>query len=284
MNEVTKDKKNILITAKNSYIGNSFANWAKSNNNYSISFISCRTDDWRKIVFSSYDVILHVAGIAHVNETKKNKELYYQVNRDLTIELALKAKRDGVKQFIFISTMSVYGIESGVISKDTIPNPKSNYGISKLQAEEKIKHLQDENFIVTTIRPPMVYGKNCKGNYAKLARMVLFVPVFPEIENRRSMIYIDNLSQFIMLVIKEYRSGVFMPQNAEYMNTSEMVKLISEAHGKNVRLTKMVNFLIFPLVNRINALSKLFGSLIYEQDTSEYCVTATKESIILSEA
>lgn len=284
MNKAISDKKKILITAKNSYIGNSFADWVKANNNYSIDFISCRTDDWKQLSFSNYDVILHVAGVAHVNETNENKELYYQVNRDLTIQLAVKAKNDGVMQFIFISSMSVYGIESGVISKDTIPCPKSNYGISKLQAEEMIKQFQDKNFNVIRIRPPMVYGEKCKGNYVKLVKMALFLPVFPEIKNKRSMIYIDNLSQFIKLVIDDNQSGAFMPQNAEYVNTSEMVKLIAEAHGKKMRLTKLGNFLIYPLVKRINVFGKIFGDLVYEQDTSEYCLTATKESIILSEA
>lgn len=284
MNISINNKKKILITAKTSYIGNAFAEWVKPNADYSIDFISCRTDDWKHASFSSYDVILHVAGIAHINETDENKELYYQVNRDLTIELALKAKKEKVMQFIFVSSMSVYGIETGVISKNTIPYPKSSYGISKLQAEEKINQLQDKHFKVTIIRPPMVYGKNCKGNYVKLAKIALVVPVFPEIKNKRSMIYIDNLSQFIKLMIEENRSGVFMPQNAEYVNTSEMVKLIAEAHGKKVRLTKLANFLIYPLIMKIDVLSKVFGDLIYEQDTSEYCLTATKESIILSEA
>ena len=158
--------KRILITAKHSYIGNSFAEW--TNGKYDIDFISCRTDEWKQSSFSVYDAILHVAGIAHIKESKDNIKLYYEVNRDLTIELAAKAKTDGVKQFIFLSSMSVYGIESGTINKDTPTNPKNNYGISKIEAENQIKLLENDHFKITIIRPPMVYGMGCKGNYCLL--------------------------------------------------------------------------------------------------------------------
>lgn len=164
--------KRILITGKNSYIGSRFQEWlAKHPDKYKVDAISLRDESWKEKDFSEYDVVYHVAGIAHRKETKENRELYYKVNRDLAYEVAKKSKQDGIKQFIFLSTMSVYGLESGVIDEHTPLKPKSNYGKSKLQAEELIKPLEDDSFKIAILRPPMVYGKGCKGNYPRLAKL-----------------------------------------------------------------------------------------------------------------
>src|SRR5699024_574338 len=128
--------KKILITGVNSYVGNRFAEWVKQYpEEYEVDKISVRGGRWKKMDFSDYDSILHVAGIAHRKETIENKKLYYLVNRDLTNGIALKAKKEGVKQFIFLSSMSVYGLIEGVIDNSTPLKPKSHYGKSKLQAE-----------------------------------------------------------------------------------------------------------------------------------------------------
>src|SRR5690606_35554866 len=146
-------------------------------NDYHIEKISLRDDAWKEHDFSKYDVILHVAGIAHRKETKENKELYYRVNRDLTYEVAKKAKSERVSHFIFLSSLSVYGMETGIITRETVPQPKSNYGKSKLEAEELIASLSDEQFNVAILRPPMIYGKNCPGNYSKLRMLILKTPI-----------------------------------------------------------------------------------------------------------
>src|SRR5690625_4417055 len=132
--------KKILITGKNSYVGTSFREWvSKYPSEYKVDTISLRNDDWREKSFSGYDTILHTVGIAHVdsNPDPKMEELYYKVNRDLTIEAAQKAKADGVRQFIFMSSIIVYGIsgkinEPRIIDENTIPNPANFYGNSKL--------------------------------------------------------------------------------------------------------------------------------------------------------
>ncbi|WP_416828180.1 NAD-dependent epimerase/dehydratase family protein [Ectobacillus polymachus] len=261
--------KHILITGSNSYIGNSVEKWLDQYpDTYSVDKISLRTDEWKEKDFSKYDVVLHVAGIAHIKETEENSEFYYKVNRDLVYEVAQKAKSEEVKQFIFVSSMSVYGIETGIINKDTIPSPKSNYGKSKLKAEELIAPLEDVTFKIAVLRPPMIYGKGCKGNYQRLAKLALKVPFFPYIENKRSMIYIDNLCEFVKLLIDDCSQGLFFPQNEEYVCTSEMVKLIAEAHRKTILMTKLVNPLIKLL--RISTINKVFGDLMYEKKMSEY--------------
>ncbi|AEV70624.1 NAD-dependent epimerase/dehydratase family protein [Acetivibrio clariflavus] len=256
--------KKILITGKNSYIGTSVEKWLS--NGYIIDTIDMKDSTWRKKDFSPYDVVFHVAGIAHIKETKKNRNLYFGVNRDLAYETAMKAKKEGVKQFIFLSSMSVYGLNKGIIDENTPVNPNSAYGQSKYEAEKLIRQLEDESFIVTIIRPPMVYGKGCKGNYPKLAALALKTPIFPRVNNKRSMIYIDNLSEFVKQLIDNCSGGIFLPQNADYVNTSEMVRLIAEAHGKKIKMTKLLN----PVLKFMNLgiVNKVFGDLVYEKDIS----------------
>jgi UDP-glucose 4-epimerase len=280
--------KKILITARNSYIGNAFAAWTADK--FITEFITCRTDEWREMNLSKYDVILHVAGIAHVSTDPNMESQYYKVNRDLTVELATKAKNEGVKQFIFLSSIIVYGESSRserIIDKNTIPEPSNFYGNSKLQAEEGIVPLESDNFNVVIIRPPMIYGKGSKGNYPKLARAAQKLPVFPDIDNQRSMLHIDNLCEFIRLTIDNEESGIFFPQNSEYVKTSEMVTSIAEVHGKKVRLTKIFNPILRVLGTKVGVINKVFGNLVYEQSISEYKenyrVRNLKESIMLTE-
>jgi nucleoside-diphosphate-sugar epimerase len=261
--------KRILITGANSYIGTSVENWlAKEPDKYKVNTVDMKDDSWKNKDFSKFDVVFHVAGIAHIKETKENKPLYYKVNRDLAYETAKKAKAEGVKQFIFLSSMSVYGIEKGVIDENTPLEPNTHYGKSKLQAEELINRLTSDSFNVAILRPPMVYGENCKGNYPRLARLAVLTPIFPKIDNKRSMIYIDNLSEFVRLLIDDCSSGLFFPQNSEYVCTSEMVKLISEVHGKKIYMTKIFNPLLKLL--KISLINKVFGDLVYEKRMSEY--------------
>jgi len=261
--------KKILITGSNSYVGKSVEKWLGDYpHEHSVDSISLRSDSWKNKDFSIYDVVFHVAGIAHIKETKDNAELYYRVNRDLAYETAKIAKNNGVKQFIFLSSMSVYGIENGVIDKSSSLNPKSSYGKSKLQAEELISSLIDDDFKVAIIRPPMIYGAGCKGNYPRLANLVLKIPYFPNIDNNRSMIYIYNLCEFIRLLINDCRSGLFFPQNDKFVCTSEMVKVITEVHNKRIWITKTFNPLLKLLM--INNLNKIFGNLVYKKELSIY--------------
>ena len=278
--------KKVLITGVNSYVGNSLETWLQQYpEEYKVDKISVRHDDWKEKDFSQYDSIVHVAGIAHQKETKKNRDLYYRRNRDLAIDLANKSKKDGVKHFVFLSTMSVYGIEEGVITEDTPLIPKTHYGISKKEAEESIASLEDENFKVAILRPPMIYGKGCPGNYQRLRKLALILPIFPDIENKRSMIYVGNLSEFIRVLIKKQLDGVYCPQNSEYVKTSEMVKGIAENNHKNIKLTKIFN--PFIKIMKISLVKKVFGDLVYDQNLMQKLVldnlVSNQGTIILSE-
>lgn len=283
--------KRVLITGKNSYIGTSLENWLmKEPDKYIVDTVDMEDGSWKEKNFSEYDVVFHVAGIAHVSYDPKMEGLYYKVNRDLAIETAEKAKAEGVKQFIFMSSIIVYG-DSGnikrVIDRNTIPTPSNFYGKSKLQAEEGIKHLVSDNFKIVVLRPPMIYGKGSKGNYPKLAQMAKKIPVFPDIDNQRSMLHIDNLCEFLKVMVDHEESGLFFPQNAEYVKTSEMVKLIAEVHGKKIRMTKMFNPPV-RLMFGLGVVNKVFGNLVYEQsmsnyDKENYRIRDLRESINITE-
>lgn len=269
-------RKRILITGKNSYIGTSFEKWLQQwPDDYTVDTLDMIGDDWCHASFKGYDVVFHVAGIAHVSANPKMESLYYRVNRDLAIETAKKAKAEGVKQFIFMSSIIVYG-DSGsinqkrIITRETVPTPTNFYGDSKLQAEQGIIPLQDDNFKVVILRPPMIYGKGSKGNYPKLAKTAIILPVFPDIDNERSMLHIDNLCEFIRLMIDNEEQGTFFPQNAEYVSTSGLVRLIAEVHGKKIRLIKVFNPVVKILGSVINLVNKVFGNLVYDKSMSTY--------------
>lgn len=284
--------KRILITGKNSYIGTSVEHWLlKEPSKYKIDTLDMREQMWKETDFSKYDVVFHVSGIAHVSSDPKLKKLYYKINRDLTFETAMKAKSEGVRQFIFMSSIIVYGeniSKEKVISTKTVPIPSNFYGDSKLQAEKEIKKLESNNFKVVIVRPPMIYGRESKGNYPKLANMAKRIPVFPDIENERSMLHIDNLCEFIKAIIDYDESGVFFPQNKEYVKTSELVKLVGEVHGNKVRMIKMFNPILRIMICRVRLINKIFGNLVYEKSMSDYNkidyrVRDFQESIILTE-
>lgn len=285
--------KKVLITGEHGYIGTEFYKWAKLNSSQiNFDFINVRTDDWKEKNFSEYDTVFHLAGIAHSSRNPKLKDLYYKVNRDLTFSLAEKSKSDGVGQFIFMSSIIVYGegsLTSTTIDKNTIPVPSNFYGDSKLQAENLIKKLENSNFKIAVIRPPMIYGRNSKGNYSKLSKLSRLTPIFPDFHNERSMLHIDNLSSFVSTVILNSATGTFFPQNKSYVNTSELVQTIAKVNGKRVILIPGFRFLIKKLISKQEIFNKLFGTLKYDQELStskkinDYWVNDFYDSIVKTE-
>ena len=272
--------KKILITGANSYIGTSFEKYVKENypNNYIVDTVDTVDGAWRKKSFAEYDSIFHVAGIAHSDAGKISKEreaLYYAVNTDLTVEVAKKAKADGVKQFVFMSSVIVYGESAPIgkckrITRETEVAPENCYGDSKVKAENGILSLDEDGFRVVILRPPVIYGRGSKGNYPLLAKIAAKTPIFPFVKNERSMLYVENLCEFVRLMIEHEERGIFRPQNGEYCSTSELVRMIAEARGKKVRLIKGFAWSL-KLMSRVSRLvDKAFGSLSYDMELSEY--------------
>lgn len=272
--------KRILITGAGSYIGTSVERYLLERypGQYAVDTVDMIDGTWRSVSFAGYDSVFHVAGIAHSDNGRISEEkskLYYAVNTDLTVETAKKAKADGAGQFIFMSSAIIYGESAPVgkrkrITRETEPAPANSYGDSKLQAERGILPLGEDTFRVVVLRPPMIYGKGSRGNYPTLAKLARKLPVFPYVENERSMLYIEHLCEFVRRMIENNEAGVFFPQNAEYSNTSELVREIAAVHGKRVRLVKGCGWALRCVSHVTPLVNKAFGSLSYDMSMSEY--------------
>lgn len=281
-------KKKVLITGAGSYIGQSFIQYAKKYypDNFEIEELDMTDAAWRDKDFSEYDVVYHVAGIAHADVGKVSEEIkskYYEVNTGLAVEAAEKAKREGVKTFIFMSSMIVYGDstpygQEKVIDETTVPHPANFYGDSKLQADVAVRELADDTYKVIVLRPPMIYGKDSKGNYRTLAKLAKKLPVFPDVDNERSMLYIENLCEFLcqVMLLKPYHrnSVVLLPQNGEWTKTSDMVKVIAQASGKKIVELKGFASAVWigsKMLGKIGGLvNKAFGNSCYLHVISKY--------------
>lgn len=266
---VNEIMKQVLITGINSYLGNQFEHYFVENYPQIVTTkISLRSDEWEEQNWSNFDAIIHVAGIAHNSANKNLKSIYYSVNRDLTVRVAEKAKRESVKHFINLSSIIVYGDKKNGINKETTPEPKNFYGDSKLQADNCILRMEDHNFKVTIIRPPMIYGENSKGNYPILAKVSKKISFFPDYPNKRSMLYVENLSELVSLIVIHSVSGLFLPQNKEYVRTSEMVRNIAKINNNKIKFITFLNPII-SLGKKISLINKIFGNLYYEGESSK---------------
>lgn len=258
--------KRILITGINSYIGNACEQWLLQwPEQYQVDKISVRNNTWKEQSWNKYDVIIHVAGIAHNSSKRKMKDLYYQVNRDLTYEIGKKARKDGISHFLNMSSIIVFGSKQAEINSTTTPNPDNFYGDSKLQAEELLDGLVYDSFMVTHVRTPKVYGENSKGNFPKLVKIANGVPFFPDFKNKKSMIYIKNLTELIKKIIENEIGGYIHPQNPQYVQTSTLVKCIANNKGHNIILFQTLNPIIKRLLN-VRLIKKVFGDLYYSED------------------
>lgn len=282
--------KKVLIIGKRSYIGESFKKWLEQFQKlYEVEIVSSLNYEWKKTDFAKFEVIVDFAGIAHINNiTEDMKELFYSVNRDLSIEIASWAKEHGIKHFIFFSSMNVYGDYCENITDRTKVNPTSFYGDSKLQGDLGIQELADEDFTVSILRPPFVYGKGCSGNYNTISKFAKMLPVFPTYKNRKSMIYIDNLCEFVRLLIDDQASGIFTPQNKELVSTADLVREIAKCHGTNIWFTGMFNWSIKAVCKFSRFVRRAFADDCYNLKLSDYygfkyCVVSFEESIHLTE-
>ncbi len=275
----------ILIAGAHSFIGTSVERWLlKDKDKFKVSTASTFNEEWKRLDFTKYDVVINVAGIAHRRITPDMEPLFYRVNRDLAIELCQRAKESGVKQYIYLSSMNVYGDMNEIIKKDTKPVPKNFYGMSKLQADMGIQAMNNEQFKVVSIRPPVVYGRGCKGNFVKLEKLTKVTPIFPEYHNKRSLIYIDNLCEFIKLMILNAEAGVFHPQNREYISTTGIVKEMAAVNHRKILYTKLLNPLIHMLLPKVRVMNRIFGDDLYDMALSDYknfsyCLVDFEESI-----
>lgn len=270
----------IGILGQNSYICNRFIQYI-SEKNIKVATINCRNESWKSNDFSKYKTLLCPIGIAHVSTDPSMENQYYEINRDLPVAIAKKAKENGVKHFIFFSSMIIYGADKSLgneytITNDTVPEPENFYGKSKLEAENLLISLVDDSFKVSILRLPMVYGPGCKGNFPQLLKVAKKSPLCPLIKNKRSMIYIDNLCEYLKLVIENKLTGILYPQNSNYVSTVDIIRLAAKYFNHKIIFIRFFNPLITKISKRLSVINKVFGTKIYDVSLSPDMVKYNK--------
>lgn len=280
----------VCIIGKNSYIGNHIDKWL-TKNGHEVLQLDVLKEDWRGYDYCEFDAIVHVAGIVH-QPNCKDERLYHEVNTIMPAAIAEKFKRSTRTKatFVFLSTMAVFGmpkrLNKNVITADTPSSPIELYGKSKAAAEEKLLKLQDSLFDVVVVRPPNVYGKNCRGNYISgFVKAVKKLPVIPAAypHVKQSMLYIDNLCEFIRLALEQKRHGVFMPQDEQAVSAVEITSAIARGLGKKPRTSRLLGLAVH-LCRFVPLVQKAYGGVEYDRNLSsvdgmDYVVVPFEEAM-----
>jgi len=251
----------LLITGASGFVGSHFIE--KYSSKYDIKTFSFRKDDLSTLDCSNIDVILHLSALVH-QMGGANASEYERVNVTQTLELAQKAKKSGVKHFVFMSTVKVYGEETNsVYTENSECKAEDEYGKSKLKAEQELLKLEDESFKVSIIRTPIVYGYGVKANIKSLINLVNKVPLLPfgKIENKRSMVYIGNLCYLVDVVIEQQKSGIFLASDDQPLSTSRLIELIAKNLDKKIYLVKIPFFESLLKILKPSFHKRLYGSL-----------------------
>ena len=283
---------NVLIAGQHSFIGTAVERrLAAFPDRYAATSLDMHGEGWRSFDFSPFDCVLHVAGIAHVSPKPELRPLYEAVNRDLAVACARRAREMGVRQFIYLSSAIVFGDaapagEVGEITPETSPSPAGAYGRSKLEAEHGLRALENERFRVTILRPMMVFGRGCKGNYNALAAMARRAPLFPNFPNRRGMVYIDDLAECVRRHIDEGAGGIFHPQTF-IASTADLARAVAKAHGRRALFPRFLNRPV-RMLGKSGTVRRAFGGFYYREDMADHgfapgtlsledCVARTEE-------
>ncbi|WP_395608519.1 UDP-glucose 4-epimerase family protein [Pseudomonas sp. B22129] len=230
-------------------------------------------NDWAAPL-KGVDAVIHSAGRAHImNETHANPlQAFREVNVDATLNLARQAAAAGVKRFVFISSVKVNGEETEVsraFSSSDAPAPLDAYGVSKMEAEQALLALANQvSMDVVIIRPVLVYGPGVKANFERMIATVdkgLPLP-FRTINNRRSLVFIDNLVDLICLCIHHPAAAnrVFLVSDGEDLSIAQILEKLAVAMNKKSRLFAFPQFLLSlaaSLVGKKDFLQRLCGSL-----------------------
>lgn len=280
--------KRILITGATSWIGSEVeAHLATFPGMYEVERVSLRGDAWKERSWEGFDSVLHLAGIASSSASGAKAETEYRrANVELTVDAAAKAKADGVPHFVLMSSIYVYvdgSTEREAIAADTVPHPETVYGRSKLAAETAATSLAGPGFEVAVLRSPLVYGPGCSGNFELLAKLARVAPVFPDVDNERSMLYSRSLAELVRLLVEDGRGGLFLPQDADHVRTSELVRLLAEAQGRGIHLSRALGAAAGAAARLGGPFGRLFGNLSYALDASEcgneYRVATLEEAV-----
>lgn len=227
--------------------------------------------DWSDAL-KGVDIIVHAAGRAHrvYSSPKDDLESYRTVNTAASLNLARQAQTNGVGRFVFLSSIGVLGnVSRHPLREEDQPRPQSAYAVSKLEAEAGLQTIAAENDLdVVIIRPPLVYGPGAPGNFARLVNLVKrgFPLPLKAIKNRRSLVGLDNLVDFVCLCMFHPAAAnqIFHVSDDSDVSTPELVNLIAAAMGKSARLFSVPRPLLVAgagLTGRKRTFESLCGNL-----------------------
>ena len=293
---------NVLVTGATGFVGTALVKVIEANADHVEVLLRNQSKDFSKSIkqqfcnledasslslvdFSSIDCVIHLAARAHVMRDSSLSPLavYRAINRDGTLLLAKLAAKAGVKRFINLSSIKVNGeltsLEQPFVENDCC-NVNDPYGLSKYEAEiDLLKLASDSGMEVVIIRPPLVYGPGVKANFASMIRWVKKgIPLpFGMVGNKRSLIAIDNLVDFILLCADSSRSPkaanqVFLVSDGEDVSTTTLLRKVARAYGAKSRLWPVpVSFmrLAAKLLGKSDMADRLFGNL--QVDSSKAC-------------
>jgi UDP-glucose 4-epimerase len=255
--------KSVTITGSSGFVG---TNFIKNAHDINIKEVDLLNQKVNEVNFISIDSVLHLAALVHQMKGA-HEEQYFKINRDLAYEVAKKAKAQGVKHFVFMSSAKVFG-ESTTgkpgYDENSECNPLDPYGKSKYEAEMLLIGLQDENFKVAVVRSPLVYGVGVKANMYNLVKLVDKFPLLPlgGIRNHRSMVYVGNLVALLQHIIKTQASGVFIAGDRAPLSTTELTHIIATSFPKKIFLITIPLFVRWIATKWKPAIvDRLFGSL-----------------------
>ena len=264
-------KKTLMITGASGFIGTNFIERYKEK--YNIVPVDLLKIKPEEIEFKNVDIVLHLAALVHqMNGAPREK--YFEINTELTRKIAEVAKKNKVKHFVFYSTVKVYGYDGDLYNHNFVLNEYSKcnpindpYGESKWEAEKILGEIESDNFIVSVIRPPMVYGKGVKGNMDTLIKLIKKLPILPfdYTKNRRSFVNIDNLFYLTSLVIDKEKEGIFLPLDEKSLSLKEMIEGIEEGLKiKRIKVPMIQPFFWILTKIKPNIMVRLYGSLQFD--------------------
>jgi nucleoside-diphosphate-sugar epimerase len=250
----------VLVSGANGFVGRALCSHLSSNGNTVAPLVRrpCGIEgehivseefSWTQALKSCYSVV-HLAGRVHVLQDRERDSLraFRAANVDTTLELANRAFDAGVRRFVFVSTAKVNGEETileGSFRPDDVPALKDPYAISKWEAEQALRKIASETGMeVVIIRPPLVYGPGVKANFQLMMRWLargVPLPLAAAIENRRSLVALDNLVDLIVTCLNHPAAAnqTFMVSDGEDLSTADLLRRMGEAQGTPARLFYM---------------------------------------------
>lgn len=252
----------VLVTGSSGYVGSRFIE--RFSADYTFQPFSLQNSSLESLDLAGVDTILHCAALVHQNISYTQEE-YDRINAEYPFNLAKKAKTYGVKHFIFISTVAVYQ-DAEWVNEHSMCRPSTPYGNSKLKAERLLGTLANDSFVISIVRPPMVYGPSAPGNIALLSKLVRTIPILPfkGIDNHRTFVGIDNLIEFIRILLEKPQDGLFLASDETALSTTELVRLIAEALDKKIYLFRLAGFETILKTLRPSLHNKLFGNFVID--------------------